>query len=74
MKIEHLAANIRSHFGLSGLHIFDADGGWTVFGFRRHAEGFQALVESGSGETIELALLDLNKRLDEGPIHKKSMA
>ena len=71
MMNERHCADIKAFHGLSGLHIFDTDRGWVVFGFRRNAEGFQASAESGHGETIQQALSDLNNRLHEGPVHKK---
>lgn len=73
-EAEARAEQVRQKHNLSSLHIFDRDGGWTVFGFRKEAKGFQASVESGHGQSISDAIKDLDARLVEGPIHKSAEA
>lgn len=67
---EPLCREIRERHKLTTFHIFDDANGWRVFGFRQHPKGFQASVEHGEGPKIAKALLDLDRRLIEGPIHK----
>lgn len=69
-SIETLAAKIKTKHALTTLHIFDQGGGWSVFGFRQNPKGYQASSEVGRGETIEVALQNLDARLVEGPIHR----
>lgn len=70
MTPEKYAEHVRETHRLSSFHIFDQEGKWRVFGFRRDAKGFQASVEDGEGVDILSALHDLDRRLIEGPIHK----
>jgi hypothetical protein len=66
---EVLATEIKTRHGLTGLHVFDRPEGWRVFGFRKHAQGYNESVENGNGPNIVAALNDLDARLTEGPIH-----
>ena len=67
---EELAQELKAKWGLSSIHIFDAEKNWRVFGFRHDAKGFQASSEHGEGPSILHALANLDARLAEGPIHK----
>lgn len=69
---EPLAAEIKERHGLTSFHIFDQEGSWRVFGFRKDTKGYQASVENGSGPNIVDALNNLDARLIEGPIHEKA--
>jgi hypothetical protein len=70
---EDLADAVRARHGLSSLHLFARDEGWRVFGARGD-ERFQQSVEEGGGKSIAAALLNLNARLDAGPIKANSLA
>ena len=70
MSADRKAGVIMARHKLTSLHIFTADAGWRVFGFRKDAVGYEASVENGRGNTIENALAHLDRRLGEGPIHK----
>lgn len=70
MTPEQFATQVQERHALTGLHIFTSEDGWRVFGFRKHAKGYQASVESGEGKTISDAISNLNERLIEGPIHR----
>lgn len=70
MTPEELAFAIKLRHGLSSLHIFDEAGAWRVFGFRAPGP-FRASVEHGRGADICAALVNLDARLIEGPIHPK---
>lgn len=70
MSAEMIASEIKLRHRLTSLHIFDQDGQWLVFGFRKEQSGLAASVENGQGATIIDALRNLDARFIEGPIHK----
>ena len=74
MSADRKAGVIMARHKLTSLHIFTAEVGWRVFGFRKDVQDFEASVENGRGNTIEKALAHLDRRLVEGPIHKKGAA
>lgn len=69
--IEDHVQRVVDRHKLSGVHIFKQSGDWQVFGYRKHARGYQASTESSTGQTISDAIDNMDARLIEGPIHKK---